>query len=132
SAATASAAVLLVSGLARLDGSSASFDRGVLWAYDVVLVGIAITLLLDLLLRRWMLATVTGLVVDLGQLGESAPLRDRLAAALGDPSLIVGYRLPERDAYVDDGGREVELPEAGSGRTITLVREGGEPVAALI
>ncbi len=131
-AAAAFSAVLLVSGVTRLAGAGGSVDRGVLWAYQVALVLIGAGLLIDLLLGRWTLATVTGLIVDLGELGETGPLRDRLAGALGDPSLVVGYRLPERDAYVDDRGREVELPEPGSDRTVTIVRDRGEPVAALV
>jgi signal transduction histidine kinase len=131
-ASAAFAAVLVAGAAARLTGAGTSADRGVLWAYQVVLVLIAVGLTLDLLLRRWTQATVTGLVVDLGELGETAPLRDRLAAALGDSSLAIGYRLPDRDAYVDDLGRALELPEAGGDRAVTLVREGDEPVAAMI
>ena len=132
SAATFFSVVLFASGITRLAGAGNSVDRGVLWAYQVVLVLVAVGLTFDLLLGRWTQATVTGLVVDLGELGETAPLRDRLAAALGDSSLAIGYRLPERDAYVDDLGRELELPGAGSDRAVTLVRDGDEPVAALI
>src|SRR6266511_3219047 len=48
-------------------------------AYQVVLAGIAIGLALDLVLGRWVRATVTGLVVDLGEVAEAGSLRDRLA-----------------------------------------------------
>jgi signal transduction histidine kinase len=77
-------------------------------------------------------ATVTGLVVDLGAGSEPATLRERLAQALGDRSLVVGYRLPERGVYVDDRGETVELPSEDGDRRVTIVREDGEPVAALI
>jgi signal transduction histidine kinase len=97
-----------------------------------VIVLIAVALLLDLVLGQWTQATVTGLIVDLGALDEGAPLRSRLAAALGDPSLEIGYRLAERDAYVNDSGRVVELPDAGSSRAVTIVRQNGEPLAALV
>jgi signal transduction histidine kinase len=128
-AATAFSAVLVVNASARLAGSGTVVA---LWAYQTVIVLIALVLLLDLVRERWADATVTGLVVDLGVLDERAPLRDRLAAALGDPSLEVGYRLAERDAYVDDSGRVLELPEGGSSRAVTIVREDGEPLAALV
>ena len=131
-AATAFSVVLFASGVSRLAGAAGSVDRGILWAYQVVLVLVAAALTLDLLLGRWTQATVTGLVVDLGELGESAPLRDRLAAALGDSSLEIGYRLPEREVYVDDLGRELELSRIGEDRTVTLVQESEEPVAALV
>jgi signal transduction histidine kinase len=124
-------AVLLVSGLARAAGSGAALDRGVLWAYDIVLAGVAVGLTLDLILGRWVSATVTGLVVDLGETTEAGTLRDRLADALGDRSLALGYRL-DTGVYVDDRGRELELPEEGGDRRVTTVTDGGEAVAALV
>jgi signal transduction histidine kinase len=128
-AAAAWSAVLVVNASARLAGSGKDIA---LWAYQIVIVFIAVVLLVDLVLERWTQATVTGLVVDLGVLDDRAPLRNRLAAALGDPSLDIGYRLAERDAYVDDSGRVLELPEASSSRAVTIVREDDEPVAALV
>jgi signal transduction histidine kinase len=83
-------------------------------------------------LGRWVQATVTGLVVDLGEVDGAGTLRDRLAKALGDRSLRVGYWLPERGVYVDDQGREVDLPAADGDRSVTIVREGGDPVAVLV
>jgi signal transduction histidine kinase len=131
-AATAFAAVLIVAANTRLAGAGAGVDRGVLWAYEIVIMLIALALLLDLVLERWTQATVTGLVVELGSLEETAPLGNRLADALGDPSLEIGYWLAERDAYVDDGGRELELPDAHSSRAVTIVRQDDEPLAALL
>ena len=131
-AAAAFSSVLLLSGATRLVGTSAATNRGVLWAYQVVIVIVAVGLTADLVLGRWTRSTVAGLVVDLGEHGEPVSLRDRLSAALGDPSLVVGYRLPERDAYVDDTGQDVELPSAGSERVATIVWDGDEPVAALV
>jgi signal transduction histidine kinase len=110
----------------------AAVYRDVPWAYEIVVLLIAVALPLDLLFRRWTQATVTGLVVDLGTLDETAPLRDRLAAALGDPSLEVGYRLADQDAYVDENGRVLPLPDARSSRAVTIVREGDEAIAALV
>lgn len=131
-ASAAFAAVLLLSGLSRLAGSGGSVDRAVLWAYMLVVAAIAIGLTLDLVLGRWVPATVTSLVVDLGEEGEDVTLRDRLASALGDPSLVLGYRLADQDVYVDERGRELERLEEDMGRRVTIVREGAEPVAALV
>jgi signal transduction histidine kinase len=131
-AATAFSAVLVVAAAARLSGAGAGVDRTVLWAYEIVVLLAAVALTLDLMLRRWTQATVTGLVVDLGSLDETTPLRSRLAAALGDPSLEIGYRLAERGAYVDDSGRMLELPDARSSRAVTIVRQNDEPLAALV
>jgi signal transduction histidine kinase len=134
-AAAASAAfaiVLLVSAVSRLVGSGTSVHRSVLWAYQVVLAGIVIGLTLDLVRGRWVEATVTDLVIDLGDAAEAGALRDHLANALGDRSLVLGYRLEDRGVYVDERGREIELPRKEGDRRITIVRDGDEPVAALV
>jgi signal transduction histidine kinase len=128
-AALAFAGVLALGAVNRLAGWDA--DRAVLWTYDAVIAAIAVVLLRDLLRGRWTEAVVTGLVVDLGN-QESGALRTKLARALGDPSLVVGYRLSETDWFVDDAGRHVELPPPGSGRAVTPIAEGGEQVAVLV
>jgi signal transduction histidine kinase len=123
---------LLVAGLTRLAGSSPSLERGVLWAYQIVVAGIAIALTFDLLFGRWVRTTVAGLVVDLGEAAETGTLRDSLADALGDRSLVLGYHLPDRGVYVDERGREVRLPKEDGERRVTIVSDGPEPVAALV
>jgi signal transduction histidine kinase len=125
------AAVLFVSGLSRLADSD-SMDRAVLWAYLVVVAAIAIGLTLDLVLGRWVPATVTGLVVDLGEGSEAGTLRERLASALGDESLVLGFRLADRDVFVDERGSELELPREDQDRRVTTVHEGTETVAVLV
>jgi signal transduction histidine kinase len=129
-AALAFAGVLALGAVARLGGWYD--DRGILWAYDLVIASVAIVLLFDLLRGRWAEAVVTGLVVDLGRSDEVGTLRGKLAWALGDPSLVVGYRLPETSVFVDDVGRVVELPSPGSGRTVTAIDDRGERVAVLV
>ena len=59
-------------------------------------------------------------------------LRDRLARALGDPTLVVGYWLPEQGRYVDEAGRPVELPAAEEERALTPIEEDGRRVAVLV
>ena len=72
----------------------------------------------------------SSLVVDLRDGGVDT-LRDRLALALGDPTLEVAYWLEDRDGYIDAAGRLVELPPP-AGRAITTVMAGGAPVAVLV
>ena len=129
-AALAFAGVLALGSVGRLGGWYE--DRGILWAYDLVIASVAIVLLFDLLRGRWADAVVTGLVVDLGGSDEVGTLRGKLAWALGDPSLVVGYRLPETGVFVDDVGRHVELPSPGSGRAVTAIDDRGERVAVLV
>jgi signal transduction histidine kinase len=100
--------------------------------FDLVVAGAAIALSVDLLRGRWEEAVVTRLVVDLGSPEEAGTLRARLASALGDPSLVVGYRLPEADAFVDETGRPLEMRALGLGRTVTPIEEDGEQIAVLV
>jgi signal transduction histidine kinase len=129
-AALAFAGVLALGAVERLAGWDAA--RAVLWTYDAVIASVAIMLVVDLLRGRWADAVITGLVVDLGAPDEVGTLRGKLARALGDPSLEVGYRLPETGRFVDDAGRPVELPPPGSGRTATPIDDRGEQVAVLV
>ena len=57
-------------------------------------------------------------------------LRSALASAVHDPSLQVGYWLPEQRQYVDGSGLPVTSVER-SGRTTTVLERDGRPVAAL-
>jgi signal transduction histidine kinase len=129
-AALAFAGVLALGALAQLTGDGD--DSTILWIYDLVIASIAVVLLRDLLRGRWAEAVVTGLVVDLGNAGEVVTLRGKLARALGDPSLVVGYRLPGTSGFVDDTGQTVDLPAPGSGRAVTAIADGGAQIAILI
>ena len=55
-----------------------------------------------------------------------------LAESLGDRTVSVAYWLPDRERFVDELGRPVELPEPGSGRAWTAVDRDGRRVAAII
>ena len=76
--------------------------------------------------RRWDDAVVADLVVDLGTLPQGGVLQARLAAALGDPGLEIGYWLD--GACVDAIGRPLDP----AGRTVTSIDHDGRPVAALM
>ena len=89
-------------------------------------------LLADLLRGRWADDVVTDLVVDLGGRADTGTLRDELGRALGDPTLVLGYWLPEERRYVDDAGRPVEPDAAAPGRVVTPIEDDGESVAVLV
>jgi signal transduction histidine kinase len=63
---------------------------------------------------------------------DSGPVREMLAESLGDSSVAIAYWLPDREAFVDEAGRRVELPEPGSGRAWTAVERDGRRVAAIV
>jgi signal transduction histidine kinase len=129
-AAAAFGLVLAAGAIVRLAGAGSG--RAMLAWYDLTVCLIAVGLAADLLWGRWAQGTVTGLVVDLGEPAEGGVLRDRLARALGDPALVVGYWLPGQGRYVDEAGRPVVLPAAGAGRAVTPVEENGRRIAVLV
>jgi signal transduction histidine kinase len=102
-----------------------------LLVYEAALCMLAGGLLAGLLIAPWQRAAVADLVVELGE-ARSGTLRGELARALGDPSLEIGYWLPDRGAFVDAESRGLSLPDAGSGRSVTVVEREGQPVAVLV
>lgn len=64
---------------------------------------------------------------------DPAPdLRELLAQALRDPTLSLIYWLPQYGSWADQDGNPATLPEPNSGRRVTLVRQNGEQIAALV
>ncbi|HEV8651542.1 MAG TPA: ATP-binding protein [Actinomycetes bacterium] len=102
-----------------------------LLVYELALCVLAGGLLAGLLVAPWQRAAVTDLVVELGE-ARSGTLRGELSRALGDPSLAIGYWLPDRGVFVDAEGRVLSLPGPGSGRSVTVVEREGRPVAVLV
>jgi signal transduction histidine kinase len=129
-AALAFAGVLVLGAAGRLTGWGA--DTSMLWTYDLVVATVVMVLLVDLLRGRWADAVVTDLVIDLGGRADTGMLRDELGRALGDPSLVIGYWLPDERRYVDDAGRTVEPGITLPGRVVTPIEDNGEPVAVLV
>jgi signal transduction histidine kinase len=129
-AASAVALVLGLGAIARV--VNAGIDATRLWVYQAVLVLVAVGLFADLLWGRWAQGAITGLVVDLGEADQVGTLQVKLARAVGDPSLVVAYRLPDADGYVDEAGRPVALPTAGANRTVAYLQEGGRQIGALV
>jgi signal transduction histidine kinase len=129
-AASAVALVLSLGAIARV--VNAGIDATVLWVYLAVLVLVAAGLFADLLWGRWTQAAIAGLVVDLGEPEQAGTLQAKLARAVGDPSLVVAYRLPDTAGYVDETGRPVALPAPGAGRTVTYLHQDGHQIGALV
>jgi signal transduction histidine kinase len=93
---------------------------------------VPIAVLWVLLQRQLARGGVAGLVVELGTPRAGADLRAALARALGDDSLELAFWFPAERSYVDGDGAPVRLPEDGSGRSATLVKRDGQPIAALL
>jgi signal transduction histidine kinase len=74
---------------------------------------------------------VSDLMVELSRGVEPGRLREVLARALRDPSLELGYRIGDSDAYVDANGRHVATV-ATPARTVTILERHGGRVAVLV
>jgi signal transduction histidine kinase len=120
--------VLTVGAVARLAGG----DADVLPAYELVLVLAGLAITVDLRTARWSQGSITGLVVDLGAAPVGGVVRERLARAVGDPTLTVAYVLDGGRAPVDEHGQPVELPPLGADRVVTPVDLAGKRLALLI
>jgi signal transduction histidine kinase len=59
-------------------------------------------------------------------------LRKLLALALRDPTLSLIYWLPQYGSWADPDGNSTTLPGPDSGRRVTLVKQNGEQIAALV
>ena len=102
------------------------------WQYYAVVTVASIAVPVRLARLGWTDAALSSLVADLGDLEGADALRDRLARAVGDPDLVVGYRLGSDGSFVDATGRTLELSSRTSGRTVTEVGESGEVIAVLV
>jgi signal transduction histidine kinase len=123
--------VLAASAVADLLVAPAGASLASLLAYEVALVVVAGMLVAGLLFGPGQGAAVTDLVVQLGW-ARSWTLRGELARAIGDPTLEVGYWLPEAATFVGVDGARLSLPDPGSGRSATIVEREGRPAAVLI
>jgi signal transduction histidine kinase len=127
----ASAAAVLVWGVlvsAALAGwTGAHLDAALLAAYEIGLLVALAVMVIDDRYRRSQAAIVTNLAVDLGATG-ARPLRDVIALALGDPSVVVGLRTP--DGFTDENGQPVVL-SAVAGQVVTNLLEDGQRIAVL-
>ncbi len=72
------------------------------------------------------------LVARLSDGAGDVNIRRILADTLGDPSLDVAFWRPQRDEYVDARGRPVQPPARVEGRSTTVVRQDGEPLAMIV
>jgi signal transduction histidine kinase len=102
----ASIVLVLVSDLAALDGNVEAATDAV---GRMALLAVPFAFLLALLRSRYSRAMAVSQLVSRAA-ERRVGLRDALADALGDPALRLAYWIPDRDHFVDAGGRPVVLP----------------------
>jgi signal transduction histidine kinase len=129
-AATGAVAMWCILGVgAILRAANIAIDPQLLLAYEVVLLAIAATLVIDYRYRTSRVATVSTLAVDLGQ-AEPRSLRDVLAATLGDPSLVLALATNDGEGFTDEIGQPLRVGERAD-RTLTELRDGDRRIAVL-
>lgn len=121
--------IILIRLVSVIQGDFAAYERLDL-ADRLVTLFIPIGFGLGLLWARLQHSGASSLVVELRE-GGPETLRDRLARALGDPTLDVLYWSEAANGYVDGKGRRAALPDSPT-RAVTHVVAGETPVAALV
>ena len=102
------------------------------WATFVTLGVAPAVFLIGVLHDRLVRSGVGELFLELRVDPAPADLRDALARALRDPSLILAYWLPDFGSYADHDGRPVEVPDPDGRRAMRLIERDGGRVAALL
>jgi signal transduction histidine kinase len=95
------------------------------WVLNTALLTVPAALLLGLLQSRLARGGLADLFRELGTL-RGVRLEEGLARVLGDPSLVLAYRVPGERAYLDGRGRPVALPPVGDRAAAPVERDGRE------
>ncbi len=118
---------------ADLMGVSGTPEEALDWAGLTLLASVPFAFLIGLMRTRMSRAGAVGeLVTRLADAPRRGELRDALAQALGDDSLMLAYWLPNTASYVDARGHPVQLPDAGQGRGLSHVETDGRRVATIV
>jgi signal transduction histidine kinase len=107
-------------------------DLLVLLLYDLAICVVAVVLAADLLWGRWTEATVADFVTQIGARPDPGTLAGALQHALGDPTVTLGYWMPDQRHYVDDRGRPLQVPPDDPTRVPIQIDENDQRVAVLI
>ena len=98
---------------------------------NAALLTVPAALLWGLLRSRLARSGLADLFRELGSL-RGVRLEAGLAKALGDPGLVLAYRVPGERAYLNGGGQPVALPVRGGERAAAPVARHGRELAMLI
>jgi signal transduction histidine kinase len=123
--------LLLFAALLLNDLVSGTRSQVLLWIAACSFVTVPAAFLAGQLQSRLARGGVADLFRAIGTLGR-ADLQPALARRLGDPGLIVAYRVPGADGYADADGRAVDLPAPGGECSVVPIERAGQPVAALV
>src|SRR5215210_4550987 len=101
------------------------------WLLNTALLTVPAALLWALLRSRLARGGLADLVRELGTL-RGVRLEEGLAKVLGDPGLVLAYRVPGERSYLDGRGQPVEPPAPGGDRVAAPVERDGRELAMVI
>jgi signal transduction histidine kinase len=122
-------AVLYSANLVTLIAGSPSVMLGTL--LNAALLTVPAALLWGLLRSRLARGGLADLFRELGTL-RGVRLEAGLARVLGDPGLVLAYRVPGERSYIDGRGQPVALPAPGGDHAVAPVERDGRELAMLI
>ena len=122
-------AVLYAANLTTLIADSPS--TALMSVLNAALLTVPAALLWGLLRSRLAAAGLPELFRELGTL-RGARLEAGLGATLGDPGLVLAYRVPGAHEFIDGAGRPVDLPAPGSGRSTAPIERDGRELGMLV
>jgi signal transduction histidine kinase len=102
------------------------------WTIALLVPAMAVAFLIGLL--RWQLFSIAALqrlALRLREHPDGRRLRHALAATLGDPWLDLAF-WRGGDEWVDADGQRVDLRTVPRGRSVTTIRDGDAPIAAMV
>src|SRR3954452_4560917 len=100
-------------------------------ALNAALLTVPAALLWGLLRSRLARSVLADMFRELGSL-RGVRLEAGLAKGLGDPALVLAYRVPGERFYIDGRGRAVALPAPGGDRAAAPVERDGRELAMLV
>src|SRR3954451_16142115 len=121
-------AVLFAANLTTLIAGSPSVV--LVTVLNAALLTVPAALLWGLLRSRLARSGLADMFRELGSL-RGVRLEAGLAKAMGDPGLVLAYRVPGERSYLDGRGRAIALPTPGGDRTAAPVQRDGRELAML-
>jgi signal transduction histidine kinase len=101
------------------------------WILNTALLTVPAALLWGLLRSRLARGGLADLLRELGT-RRGVQLEAGLAKVLGDPWLVLAYRVPGGRSYIDGSGRPVALPAPGGDRTAAPIERDGRELGMLV
>ena len=101
------------------------------WVLNTALLTVPAALLWGLLRSRLARGGLADLFRELGT-RRGVQLEAGLAKALGDPGLVLAYRVPGERSYIDGGGQPVAPPAPGGDRTAAPIERDGRELGMLV